>query len=415
MAEVLRLPGVKQAYVVGLFWRHEGAVPSAKVLRARSLGYGNARWGAVLKLENGTTHVGFCEPINGVKWPSRVTPLAAIVAPVHPQPWMGCYQIGDDRYWYIAVRNGQEVVPEGDQVLTREELDRVRERHQAYGEWNLVEGTLQDLAEIARATSSRHAGLRDVRSTSRLMLGRGVAAFVVIAVGVGAWRWHVNQVEARRISQHAAQVAAFSRRIAQVADSPWVSQPRPSDLFTACASAWHAQSLATAGWTLASWNCKLQAYELSINTVWSRDGGIAADAPGVLAKDAQHANASRSIPVSFATHLSNIIPEADAKRAAWSLAQAYGLTLTLETAVMPAPLLSAAGSERAPRSDSWIKAPISFNLVSAPWLDFGKSFDAVPGLRVTNIGFDVAAQQWTTSGTLYALRSVGVPSRASTR
>ncbi len=247
MAELLSLPGVKGTYAIGLGWRHEDAIPKAKALKAMAEEKG--RWGVVYKTSADAIQAGFCDPIEGAKSPRGIKALAAVVADAHPQPWLGTYDLGNGLHWLLAVRDGNEVIPDGDVVGTLEAIHQAREKHLPLGDWKEVAGTLSDLADIARATRKQPA-LRDLNGQSWVLWGGVAAGTAAILAAGGAWYWHQLQVEAERQAQLAAARAreAAMRQRQQVVVLPWTLLPAPSAVLSACdvrgtSSPLHAQAL----------------------------------------------------------------------------------------------------------------------------------------------------------------------------
>jgi hypothetical protein len=411
MAQVLTFPGVRGAFAVGLSWQHEEHLPKASALRksARQLG-ANVRWGVAFKNANGTFQSALCEPIAGVKL-SRVKPLGAIVASAHSQPWTGLYHLGGDQYWYIAVRQAQAIVAGGDQVGTLAELASVRAHHQSLGGWTEIEGTLDDLAGLARQASNVPA-LRDVQTGSwRTAVLAATAIALVAGTAFGGWYLYDQQQEAERQAALARQRAAASARQAAAAAQqrvkPWMREPTPAMFFEACRAAWHDQSLAKPGWPLVSWHCKPRLGSvpdrdtIAVETSWSRDGGLAADAPGALSADGQSANDSREISNPFGPPSNvDVLPLTAARKDIWMLAHAHGLSLRLSDPPPP----PAQPDKNAPPPDPWIAVGANLTLAAPPWLDLAVAFERVPGLRITDLGYDARAQQWTANGTLYTAR-----------
>lgn len=403
MAAILTLPGVKGVFAAGLSWRHEDTVPKAKELRALSLEKG--RWGLVRKTMTGSVQVGFCEPIPGVSSPSKLKSLATIVAEQRPQPWMGLYKLDDDRYWYIAVRDGQEVIPEGDQVGKLEDLLRVREQHLTLGDWEEAEGTVDDLAEMALSTS-KHLVLRDLQS--RPWVPIAVMCSVMAALGaaaLAAWMYHERELEEQRQAalarQRAIAAALQARHDAQARILPWTQEPMPSAGLDVCRQAWSTQQLAVAGWMLSGWHCAIQMHGVSVSADWARSGGTAEQAPGILAPDAQHAVSTRDFTLTFAQPDTRAQVEQTARRAIWTLAQTYGIDLTLST-TPPKPVLPGDNSAK-PAPDPWSTWPAKLVLRTPPWMGMGAAFDAIPGLRVESLDWNASTQLWAASATLYAL------------
>ncbi|MCY1214552.1 Pilin accessory protein (PilO) [compost metagenome] len=411
MAEILSFPGLKGGFVIGLSWQHEEEQPSKSALRARALELGRSmRWGVVHQSAEGAVQSGFCEAIAGEK-PAGLKPLAAIVAGQHRQPWMGLFHLHGSLYWYIAVRQGHAVIAGGDRIGSLEELTALRERHRALGEWTEVEGTLRDLANMARASKGVSA-MRDVLSGPWKSAAYPAAAVVgVAALVAGGWYWYDQKQEAEREAQLMRQRAIAAAQRANDATRqqalPWVDEATPTAFLRACRRAWDRQALADGGWTLASWRCKpATPTTLTIETSWKRDGGVAANAPGVLSADGNQASATANAPAAFLPSSRAVNVPADAQRAMWTYAQGNGVSLQL---TMPPTLVPADGKTPV---EPWLAMSADIGFGAPPWLGAGEGLDGVAGLRLTEISYEAAAQVWKGAGKLYALRSgASLPAR----
>ena len=410
MADIITLPGVRTPFAAGLSWRHEDTRPKAKALRA--LSFEKGRWGVVRETSAGTIQVGFCKPINGVTSPSKLRSLAAMVADQHPQPWMGRYRIAENRYWYIAVRDGQEVIPDGDRIGTAADVDRIRDQHRELGEWTTdLEGTIDDLAEMAQAWT-RKVALSDLQR--RLWIPVAIVsgiALAVMATSIGVVVHNERVAAARKkIDDDNRRALAAAQRAERVAKSrvlPWTHEPMPSEVFRACGSAWRDQDLAKGGWMLTSWHCEVSTSGISVTSDWDRAGGLASEAPGTLRDGGQKSEASIQVLHAFSEPSSLVAQSQAALRAIWSFAQLNGLTLAVNAATAKPVLPGAMPDE--PSVDPWTTSQPVFTLTTPPWDPPSPSFDAVPALRVRDLYWSLGTQQWIVDTTLYALRASAVP------
>lgn len=406
MADILTLPGAG-TFAYGLSWWHEdqyrGARPAVGALRKRARGM-RQHWGVVRRTGADTFQTGVCKSIAGVKSPESLRPLAAIVADAHQQPWNGLYQIDENRYWYIAVRDANSIIQEGDQIGTREQLERVRERHRSeMGEWTEYNGTIADLAHIVQACPKLPDALRNLNAPNWKPKAAGAAVGVLISAGaVGGWFWHERRLEAQRLADLARLPKAEPR--AEVKIPPWTQLPMSTEVFDACAQAWSAQDLVRKGWALGTWRCKAQLRAITIDVFWSRQGGLAVDAPGTLTPDGQGSNSSLSISTAFSTPAAEVLSDDAAHRMAWTLAQSHGITLQFRVIPTPEPMPGSNGAKKDAPPDPWVVSPADFTLPYAPWLGLSKPFGVVPALRVAEVAYDAKRGQWTANGTLYGLR-----------
>ncbi len=413
MAETLTLPGVAGTYAIGLSWWHEGKQKQPKkTLHKRSLEH-KSRWGVARKLGADSLQTGLCAPIPGVKSARSVRPLAAIAADAHRQPWHGLFEIGDDRYWYIAVRDANGIIPEGDLVGTREQMERVLNRHSEDLDWNeCIEGNREDLARIVRATPNPPS-LRDVQASLWKPIAAAVGVLTVIAgAGTGYWLWRERQLEAQRQAeqarQRAVQAALAAQRAAEAKILPWTKLPMSAEVIESCARAWQGRDHWQKGWAVTTWRCKPQAQSTAIDVGWGRQGGLAADAPGTLSADGESSSTSSSTSSAFSPPSPQALASDVAQRLTWTFVQTHGLALRMQAPVAPPPLPGNASGKDAPPPDPWVASSAEFSLPYPPWKGLTEAFDAVPALRISEIGYDAKKGQWTVTGTLYGLRGAAV-------
>ncbi|TWG87968.1 pilin accessory protein (PilO) [Cupriavidus gilardii J11] len=403
MAEFLTFPGSKGGFAIGLLWQHEETPPTMRALRSSAFALGRSfRWGVVHASPEGAIQSGFCEPLPGIK-PGSLKSLAAVVASHHRAPWNGIFHLEGNRYWYVAVRQGQAIITGGDRIGTLSDLTVVRERHRMLGEWMEVDGTLQDLAAIVR-TAKAVPALRDVQSGPWKAAAYGAAACVGLASIVGAaWYWYDKQQTAEREAQMARQRAVVAAQRASDAARqhtvPWPAQPAPEAFIESCRQEWRRQALAEAGWALGSWRClQNKPGTLAIETTWRRDGGVALHAPGALSQDGNQATASREAATDSEQSRKDVLAVGDAQRVMWTYAQTFGIALQLS---MPPALLPSDGSGPV---DSWLAMAVEIPFDAPPWLGPGQGLDAVAGLRLNEISYDAVTQSWKGAAKLYALR-----------
>lgn len=412
MADVLSFPGLKGGFAIGLSWQHEEAQPSKGALRTRALELGrNVRWCAIHESAEGAIQSGFCEAISGAK-PADLKPLAAIVAGQHRQPWMGLFHLRGNLYWYVAVRQGHAVIAGGDRVGTLEEIRPIRERHRALGDWTEIEGTMRDLAAMARASKGVSV-MRDALTGPLKSNSYTIAAVAgVMALIAGGWYWFDQQQEAEReaqlMRQRAVTAAQLVNEAARQQAAPWVEVAAPLDFMRACRRAWDRLRLSETGWALAGWRCKpATSTALTIETTWMRAGGVADDAPGALSADGNLATETASAPAAFLPSSRAVVSSVDAQRAMWTYAQVNGLGMQL---TMPPALLPADGKTPV---DPWLVMSADIGFGAPPWLGPGEGIEAVAGLRLTEISYEAANQTWKGTAKLYAMRNgVPVPARS---
>lgn len=398
--EIVTLPDRAGRFAVGLMWEHEPEQPKARTLReiARSRG----RWGMVRRTSAGSFQIGYGDLPEDTARPGQVRSLASLVAEHHTSPWLGLYPLTDGRWWLLAVSDHGEVIPNGDQVGTREAMLAAREALRVYQNWREIDGTAADLVEMA-ALATPQKGLRDLGRGVPRAVWIGAAAIAGVALLVGAGVFWYQQHEAAQLAVYQAQQRALAeaRRAKQAAEAavpPWTRLPAPTTLFAACAGAWHDQVLAMRGWRLSNWTCTRQENGIAIQVSWMRSGGTANDAPGVLVKPDQ-SSATRTVSTALAPSSAPAQRPEVAQRALWTVAQTRDLKLALADA--PVPSFDSAKHAQEPPA-LWQQQNASVDMPAPPWIGNGPLFDAVPGFRIESVDYDSSRNAWRVNGALYA-------------
>lgn len=384
MTHIVTLPGIRTSFAVGMVWRHEDRVPNGAALRRLSQQAG--RWGCVRKTITGAIQVGFAKPIEGVSRPSKLRSLAACVADQRPQPWMATYPIGDGRYWHIAVRNGQQILLDGDRIGTFEEVNAIKNRQLTLGDWEIVENpSIEDLVEMVHA-STRQVALRDLQARPwSVAIQRSAAAVLLLAVCAAAW------VAVKRF-HHVQPAIAVVQSIPVIDAHPWTKLPDTNVQLEAWREAWHGQDLARKGWQLTNWKCQTSGSAMQVHTEWLRAGGLAQDAPGTLSSDGNHSSGDETLTQRFMdSGQETLFPDA-ARRALMTIAQSYGFAVT------PA-------SDKSESGPGWTATPITLSMESPPWLGLATALASVSGLRLSDIDWNETNGRWTVTGKLYSQTS----------
>ncbi|EKS9798997.1 type 4b pilus protein PilO2 [Burkholderia cepacia] len=399
MVAIVSLPDTSGRFALGLTWEHEPVRPKSTALRERARRLG--RYGLVRQTSTGVFQAGYGALPPGTRWPSRIHALASRVAEHHASPWLGVYRLTDDVSWLIAVRDG-EIVPGGDVVGSHVDVDAARDALRAQDGWRDYDGTAADLAEMVGLTIPER-GLTDLQATVPLAVWLGAAVVACGAMGIaGVVIWQQREDAAERLititKQRAQAAARRAQREAELANPPWTRLPAPSTVFAECAAAWRGQDLSRGGWTLTAWRCAPTGDALTTTSDWTREGGTALGAPGALTTP-DHSTEIKTQPANLPVSMSEAALDEAGRRAVWALVQTDSLSLELPEPARPAP--ASAAQEALP----WRTRSAVFTLPAAPWTLYAAGFDAVPGLRVDGISYDLGKAQWTVQGALYTRTS----------
>ncbi|MEX3628536.1 MAG: type 4b pilus protein PilO2 [Burkholderia sp.] len=400
MIEILTLPGSDARYAIGLSWQTRESAPRDAELRAIAKQRG--RYGVVDERDM-DWQAGFGSLDRGMKLRSRLPfvgpdapqPLALAIAQQVKRPWLGLFDLGDNRFWLIGVRGHQQIVPGTDRVGPRDALLAQRDALLPAEAWEHVAGTRAELGKWAAMVDAAPQ-LRDLSVSltpyTRIMYGIAASGAVYLAVLWWPATWWPNHPPPP-----------------PVVVPPWTQAPAPSKVVAGCQRAWSLTSLARNGWVVTDWTCRPAAAAVELTLAWTSAGGVASQAPGTLV-DATHSTEIITLPVSLPVSSAPITAGEAAHRAIWTLAQREGWGLNLQDAppaiaVLPASATSHSSS-KAPPAPTWQAQQASWTMVASPWHASAKGFDAVPGLRLASIAWHNAGSQgasapWSVAGMLY--------------
>lgn len=217
MAQIITIG--KRRWLAGMHWTSYEETPGKEELRQdaqRTQGMGQGRnsiapaWIA-LRTNDEAIQAGFAEAI-GVKSPKHIASLAAMLADSKVQPWNGIFQIADDLWWYIAVRDGHAILPDGDVIGTKAEIDAARQRHASFTDWNVVEGDLGLLEAMLNAVVHKPTPVRSTVSNHLPMMWMVVGSVVLVGLAIGGWQWQVHTAETERLRAQLLEKSVRKKR-----------------------------------------------------------------------------------------------------------------------------------------------------------------------------------------------------------
>jgi len=406
-SRIIQLPGDKRHFVVGMGWRHEDRPPSGKTLRAAAKDRG--RWVCKRRTGMGSHQTGFSTLDVGKKKVSMQS-LAALVADAKPEPWLGIFDLGNDLYWYIAVRDNQEILHDGDLIGGPEEIAKARERHASLGEWSYVDGATDDILKLI-ATSKASAPVFD--SQARPWLAPAVGLSVAVAAsfaGASLWHRHEARVELDQqmamAKQRAIEQAMQARMPKPAPVLPWTQLASAADFLSACGNAFAQTPLAQDGWVLSSWACQQNpGGSGSVSLSWMRVGGNDLNTPaGTLTNNGDTVQGTAPLSNMLKPDSGPLLQRDPAERAIRSMAQSLALPLALSmTSPAAQPSAKTASDEgKTPPPPPWAIWTVGVEVPAPPWA-FGMQgpSGAIPGLRWTRVNWD--GSKWTLSGAMYVM------------
>lgn len=362
-------------WVAGLTWRSFSEHPSLRERRedAHLLG---ADWVALRETLE-VTQAGFCKAIKSRR-PRKLYSLAAAIAEEYQQPWLGVFKLSESLWWYIAVRDGQAILPDGDVVGDYASILEVRRRHEAYGDWNIHDGTIEDLLPLLEF-SPKSLGLAPVVPVEPPPIWKGLLpvslVLVLLIVAITLYVHHRNQV--RMAARQAVEAIIRAREQSM---SPLQETPPANVWLSACGAALKPLPLAINGWLANDVSCVGNAAIV----IWDRLGNATTQTrpAGELLDDGNKVLQRYSLGQlpSGSNMMANYIDEDEQL---YNLLQPIGVQAVVGRAVRTS-------------NRTYFVQQVNFDLPISP---FDIDFSAVSGLRITALNWTPTG--WTIGGMIY--------------
>ncbi|AVA38348.1 type 4b pilus protein PilO2 [Cupriavidus metallidurans] len=385
----------KRRWVAGMTWASYEDKPNKAELRedAQRL---SSTWAAV-RIGEDCIQGGFCSAIEGEKG-SKLYSLAAMLADSRKQPWLGIFKIEEGLWWYVAVRDGHAILPDGDVLGGEAETYAARERHSGYTDWNYVEGDLELLASLIKDVEESPTRIKSIDGNWHLPKILAGATIGLAAVAAGGW-WMYYQHEQEAAAKQRAAMARMREQMAQakanekpVAPSPAITLPLPAAFLRACGDA-VTLPISQYGWLIDSVSCTVDQAAV----VWARKEGATVEfrPDGELSDNGEKTTQRISLGLNRQSKDDRIaLGDAADRLRAWAQAAGYPLTLTVPVSDKASTALPGADTTPAlpasPEMSVNIKISISI---------FDLDLPDIPGLRLTAI--NMTATGWELIGALY--------------
>lgn len=419
MAAIIQLPGDKRRFLAGMRWSTHESRPSRKKMLEIA---GNEGWWVAERRGRSIIQSGYCPPLDGFKSPKGLLSVAAMIAEAKPEPWLGIFDLGNGLYWYVAVRDNNGILPDGDVVGTYDEVSAARAQSAGLGQWTYVDGGLSELATMlqgshpARGRPAAPVPVRDLRS--RPWVGP-LAASVVIGGAVigGLWAWHAHEAReahdrAMAMARERAMIAAMQAKKTRQVILPWTQEPSPSRFLTACGRMLGALPVSEYGWMLSAVDCRATGALATAQAHWLiGPGATAAQMPsGALSSDGKQVDGSPMSTPLAADRDGHADDAQQALRALYAVSQPLGVSVSVtEEKTAPEANALPGGRKAAPAENPqrkpWQTMEV-FMKTSLPVLSLdglGARLDAIPGFRLTEVSAK-GRGQWEMAGKLYVSR-----------
>lgn len=389
-------------WVIGLDWvtYHERKPKSEVIREAKEQ---NAQF-VFRRDADESVQDGFSHYMKGIKKPSQLRSLAASLAEGTAQPWRGIYQISDNLWWYIAVRDGFAILPDSDVVGTSEEINIAMRAHQGMGGWRTWTGNLADLEDLVINKTTRSSKPIVVDQTKTKIYLLSGCALIGLGIG-GVYLHHKHELQLQQDLKAMEQHRLIQQRIEEEKalenmPSPATHMPMPNEMLEACWDKANALPVFNEGWELAKFSCDQE----NLNVLWQRGPGAtlyAAPAGGIMKQ-------GEEIESQIKLNINNKTPDntgeiETAAREMQSLLQLAGVDDATISIDIPRP-------KPIKQSDMSLKSapppppPPPTARVEFTWPTFpiGTNWDAVPGLRIKSVEKD--AKGWDVTAIIYGKR-----------
>ncbi len=267
-----------KTFVAGLTWRPLRRARSY-MAEARQIGKAEGMEMVAIRKAKAVTQAGFAPKTTGGKFKGKYS-LAAALAGEIGDNWLGAFQVGPDRYAFVAVRGGG-VIPGRDFIDNRDRVeDAMRQMYGVLGsddenfkregkiiapaDFNFGGEEIRLETLLSRKKLPRSYQLRPLTlglTTKEISLG--VVALAVIAgaahfasLGYDKYRAGVAQREAAAAAAQAQSAEEMARATAAAGIvRPWTSQPHAAPFVQACEARVDALPIAMGGWVFQQAVC----------------------------------------------------------------------------------------------------------------------------------------------------------------
>lgn len=397
MATILSIAG--KQWLAGMTWRSYENIPDKRDLLddAGQLDYPKTEqikhsWAAV-RIGEEATQAGFCVPIDGMKRPIKTFSLAAMLADSHELPWLGIFKIREGLWWYIAVRDGHAVLPDGDVIGSLDDINKARDQHAGFGDWKYIEGDIDKLAELIQGIKEKPTPVKSLVVSNLPLMPIAATAIVIAGLAGGYLWWDAHQKEVIAQAARAKALAMIQLQGQQLkeqlpANTPLISKPTPDAWLSACEQMIYQLSLAHHGWEISQVGCDLTV----ANVHWARkNGATVADRPdGNVYADGEWVHQSIPLVLSSDKSDDDAIDLATATLALRAWAQAISAPLQIN---------QAAATNTQQDFNLPLSMPQATVSIDIPISPFGLTLNAIPGLRLTSL--NSTASGWNLKGVIY--------------
>lgn len=393
-AQIIEIAGKK--FVAGLQWRTYEDAPEKTVIMEEANVIG-ADWYCERIRQPELIQCGYSEAVDGSS-SKKLFSLAASIADVERNPWLGIYQLSEDLWWFIAVRDNQSILPNGDVIGTKEEVKEAIDAVSGMSDWTYIEGDFEKLEELIKERVKKPSPVKPLFGPSPWIAPLvAISVFAIVGIGVFAWwQGHVKQLEQeRRAAQIEAMKAAKAKELAEHSQSELQQTPMAQTVVSACLNVANNLPVSYYGWEPVSVDCTTQSAMVN----WKRGKNATVEHLPANADFGNSGNdATQSISFDIKQSGNNLVQDLFlSKQQFMGAMQKYGAQMNMTTPPPPPP-----PPPNTPPEQIVKPLPSALFTMSTTSIPSDYKWDSIPGLRVTSMHYN--GEHWQIQGTIYGRR-----------
>jgi len=388
-----------ERWLIGMDWSSVNEIQSKRsiIKKGKEQGFQTA----LQRDTDAAVQIAYGMPISGLKT-SGLHSLAAAIAEGTQQPWRGVYRVGENLWWYIAVRDSFAIVPGSDIVGDAEAIERAKQKDQHLSGWQELIGDIGDLEQLIEEKATKSPKIIRIDKSNKI-------SYIALAVLLGAaglgyhlWRNHIAEQKHMAFVQHERMVAAAKHRALmeqlQRPPSPLTRIPTANDVLEHCVAVMQDVPTSLYGWQLIGENCGPKG----VTIAWKRMPGatLAATPRGIVGPKGDTIVNSESIglPMKGPDNSGQIQVAVDDLRI---ILQGADVKSSIIVTIPKAPILTEKeiNSGKIPPPPPPPHAAIKFVWPSVPT---GVNWDIIPGFRIKDIKH--VQKGWQITAVIYGKR-----------
>ena len=264
------------------------------------------------------TNLGYSETIEEMKY-KKLPSLAVNIANSKKEPWMGVFDIGGGLYWYVAVRDNQAILPDGDIVGTKAEIDKIFNETISLDKWDTIieNGNIEDIANLI--TDSNIYVLKYQNTVYTAII---IVLGIIIALG-GIYYYRSHFIKKPKIF-----IPKIFKQITPIKIPGFKIIPKPYLIFNSCKKTLSGIQTDYSGWRLTTLSCA----DNSIVSIYDKQSfGTAILAPkGILSQNGMQITQTKVLNFSRPSDFRKLLQEQKVVSLIYGYKQELNLTGSIQ-------------------------------------------------------------------------------------